>query len=104
MLFIKNSLKIVLAILLLICLFDMPYGYYQFVRLAALIGFAILAFQSNNDKKNTEVIIYIGLAILFQPFFKIALGRSIWNIVDVAVALGLLVSIFINKDNENSKN
>ena len=82
----------------------MPYGYYQFVRLAALVGFALLAFQSNNDKKNTEAIIYLGLAILFQPFFKIALGRTIWNIVDVVVAVGLLVSIFANKDNENSKN
>lgn len=82
----------------------MPYGYYQFVRLAALVGFAVLAYLANSDKKNTEVIIYIGLAILFQPFFKIALGRSIWNIVDVAVAVGLLLSIFINRENENSKN
>jgi hypothetical protein len=82
----------------------MPYGYYQFVRLAALVGFAMLAYLANNDKKNTEVIIYIGLAILFQPFLKIALGRSIWNIVDLAIAVGLLLSIFINKDNENSKN
>ena len=82
----------------------MPYGYYQFVRLSALLGFGVLAFLSNNDKKNTEVIIYIGLAILFQPFLKIALGRSIWNIVDLAIAVGLLLSIFINKDNENSKN
>ena len=100
----KNTVKIVLALLLLICLFDMPYGYYQFVRLAALVGFALLAYLASNDKKNTEVIIFIGLAILFQPFFKIALGRSIWNIVDVAVAIGLLLSIYINKDNENSKN
>jgi hypothetical protein len=100
----KNTVKIVLAILLFICLFDMPYGYYQFVRLAALVGFAVLAFQANNDKKNTEAILYVGLAILFQPFFKIALGRSIWNIVDVIVAIGLLVTLFINKANENSKN
>ena len=100
----KNTVKIALALLLLICLFDMPYGYYQFVRLAALVGFAVLAYLANNDKKNTEVIIYIGLAILFQPFLKIALGRTIWNIVDLALAVGLLLSIFINKDNENSKN
>ena len=26
------------------------------------------------------------LALLFQPFFKLALGRPLWNIVDVAVA------------------
>jgi hypothetical protein len=42
------------------------------------------------------MIIYIGLAILFQPFFKIALGRELWNVVDVVVAIGLIVSIFKN--------
>ena len=40
------------------------------------------------------MIIYGSLALLFQPFFKIALGRVIWNIVDVIVGIGLLVSLF----------
>ena len=40
------------------------------------------------------MIIYGGLALLFQPFFKIALGREIWNIVDVIVVIGLLLSIY----------
>jgi len=30
------------------------------------------------------------LALLFQPFFKISLGRTLWNIVDVIVGIGLL--------------
>ena len=91
----KNLLKISLAVLLLICLVDAPYGFYQFVRFAGLIGFAILAFQANQQGRQTEMIIYGGLALLFQPFFKIALGREIWNIVDVVVGIGLLLSIFI---------
>ena len=88
-------IKIVLAILFFICLADMPYGYYQFVRFAGLIGFAILAYQANQQGRQTEMIIYGGLALLFQPFFKIALGREMWNIVDVAVGIGLLISIFM---------
>jgi hypothetical protein len=73
----------------------MPYGYFQFVRLVGLIGFAILVFQANQQGRQTEMIIYCGLALLFQPFFKIALGRQIWNIVDVIVGIGLLISIFM---------
>ena len=42
-----------------------------------------------------EDIIYAVLAILFQPFFKIALGRDLWNVVDVIVGAGLIVSIVI---------
>ena len=90
-----NTIKISLAILFFLCLLDMPYGFYIFVRFAALIGFAVLARQSLQEGKQTELIIYIVLAILFQPIFKISLGRTIWNIVDVIVGIGLLLSIFI---------
>jgi hypothetical protein len=67
-----------------------------------LIGFAILAYQANQQNKQTEMIVYGALALLFQPLFKIALGREIWNIVDVIVGIGLLISIFLKpKANQN---
>ena len=91
----EKIIKISLAIFLFLCLADMPYGFYQFVRFAGLIGFAVLAYQANQQGRQTEMIIYGGLALLFQPFFKIALGRQMWNIVDVVVGIGLLISIFI---------
>ena len=92
----NKGIKLVLAILFFLCLADMPYGFYQFVRFAGLIGFAILAYQANQQVRQTEMIIYGGLALLFQPFFKVAIGREIWNIVDVVVGIGLLISIFMN--------
>jgi hypothetical protein len=73
----------------------MPYGFYQLVRFVAFIGFGILAYKANQENDNTEMIIYGGLALLFQPIFKIALGREIWNIVDVIVAIGLIASLFM---------
>lgn len=72
----------------------MPYGFYQLVRFAALVGFAILAYMANQNNKQTEMIVYVVLALLFQPFVKIALGRQIWNILDVVVGIALIVSIF----------
>jgi hypothetical protein len=92
---IEKVIKVILALLFFICLAELPYGYYQFVRFTALIGFAVLAFQANQQSRQKEMIIYIGLALLFQPFFKIALGRQMWNIVDVIVGIGLLISIFM---------
>ena len=91
----KTVIKIVLAVLLFFCLADMPYGYYQLVRFAGLVGFVILAYQANQQGRNTEMIVWGALALLFQPFFKIALGREMWNIVDVIVGLGLIISIWI---------
>jgi hypothetical protein len=92
-------IKIVLAILFFLCLLDLPYGFYQFLRLAGLIGFVYLAYQANQNRQPQLVILYVCLAILFQPFIKISLGRTIWNIVDVVVAIGLLLSLRGNKKN-----
>lgn len=75
----------------------MPYGYYQLVRFLALIGFGILAYQANQQGKQTEMMIFGVLALLFQPFFKVALGRELWNVVDVIVGVGLLVSLIVKK-------
>ena len=88
-------IKLTLAVLFFICLLDMPYGYFQIVRFAALIGFAILAYNANEQGYKREVIFYVCLAILFQPLYKIALGRVVWNVVDVIVGIGLIASIFI---------
>ena len=83
-------LTIFISILLFLCLADMPYGYYQFVRFAAAAFFAYAAYEENESGSKELVIVFVVLAILFQPFFKIALGRTLWNIVDVVVGLGLI--------------
>lgn len=98
----EKIIKIELSILLLLCLIDMPYGYYQFVRFIALISFGILAYNASQNERQTEAIIYIVLALLFQPFLKIALGRTIWNIVDVIVAIGLILSLLGFKINDKN--
>lgn len=94
------AIKLVLAILFFICLLDMPYSYYQFVRFLALIGFAILAYKCYERQENTMTIVFVGLAILFQPLFKISLGRELWNIVDVIVGVGLIGTIFMKPKKE----
>lgn len=95
----ESLIKMVLAIMFLVCLANMPYGYYQFARFAGMVGFALLAYVASVRKSHAEVIICIVLGILFQPFIKIALGRAIWNIVDVLVATGLIISIFARPRN-----
>lgn len=87
--------------MLLLCLLQMPYGYYELVRFVSMVVFAIMAYKYYEKKKEVLTIVIGALAILFQPFVKIALGRTIWNIVDVVVAL-LLVGLWL-KDIEDGK-
>ena len=98
-----NIIKIILAILFILCLFDMPYSYYMFVRLIGLTGFIYFAYTS--EKKSFWYYLWIASAILINPIVKIPLGRLLWNIVDVIWAILILASIFIyNKDEENNLN
>lgn len=92
----SNLSKPLIAIALFVCLFDLPYGYYQFVRFISLIVFGILSYEASQKENKIEMIIYGGLALLFQPFLKISLGRELWNIIDLAVGVGLLISFYID--------
>lgn len=78
---IRILIKIVLSVFFIGCLWDWSYGYYQLVRFIGMVGFLWLYFID----KEIKITKYIWLfsAILINPLFKIALGRELWNVVDV---------------------
>jgi len=63
----------------------------------SLVGFAILAYCEYERKNILMAIVYIGLVLLFQPIDNVSLGRQVWNIVDVIVAVGLVITIFLQR-------
>ena len=89
----KPIIKLIIAILLLLCLVDMPYSFYQIVHFAATAAFAYLSYDYFKSKQDVKGVIFALLAVLFQPFFKIGLGRTLWNAVDIIVAIGLFYLI-----------
>ncbi len=97
----SRIIKISLACLFILCLMKMPYGFYQLVRFLAFAGFCFLAYEANENNNKNMTFGFIGLAILFQPFFKIALGREMWNVIDVILAVVLLASVLSKKNKNN---
>lgn len=87
----KTAIKVIMAVLLLVCLAKMPYGYFQFVRLACCAGFIYMAVQEFKAGKRITGVLSVAGAILFNPIFKIYLGWSRWNIVDVIIGTLLLL-------------
>lgn len=67
-----------------------------------MMGFAYFAYSNNQKGKTAMAFLYGGLALLFQPFFKISLGRDIWNVIDVIVGVGLLVFVIQSLNKEKS--
>ncbi len=92
----ETLVLIALAVLLAVCLFDMPYGYYELVRFISMVTFIWMAFSCYRKHRENLTFVFGALAVLFQPFLKISLGRGIWNIVDVIVAI-FLILLSINK-------
>ena len=68
-----------------------------------MIAFAVMAYQYFEKKKEGLVIVFAALAILFQPLYEIALGRTMWNVVDVVVAMGLVILWYKEQQIDKSK-
>lgn len=49
------------------------------------------------EQKEGMAIFFGAVAILFQPIIKISLGRTLWNVVDVAMAIILSIIWYKNK-------
>ena len=92
-------LYLLLSALLLLCLAPMPYGYYQLVRFISMVLFALFAYNYWMKDIKPLAITIGALALLFQPFIKIALGRAMWNVTDVVVALGL-IGLYLYENNK----
>lgn len=91
-----------LAAMMLLCLAPVPYGYFQLVRFVAMIVFGLMAYRYYQNQKMVATWVFGALALLFQPIYKIALGRVVWNVVDVIVAL-LLIALFVMEWRKSNK-
>jgi len=98
----EKGVTILIAILLFLCILDMPYGYYELVRFLSFIGFSYLAKINHSKGNDFHTYLFAALALLFQPFMKIALGRLLWNIIDIVVGVYLLLTLN-NKNNQELK-
>jgi hypothetical protein len=91
-----NITKLIIAGLLIGCLFKMPYGYYQFMRIAVCGLFIWLAYT---EYKNGVIIMAVlsGLsAILFNPIAKVYFHKKDWQSIDKGFVVVLMLWIIID--------
>jgi hypothetical protein len=93
----EKLIRIALAALLIIFLFHIPWGWFRLFRYFSLVGFSILAYYAYERKNVPLVILYLILAMIFQPFWLLPMGPLPWHALDVAVAAGLVASVFIGR-------
>ena len=81
----KKLLYTLAAVICIIAVFPLPYGYYTFLRISVSIIGCIAAFDLVN-KGNPLWVIFAGVVVLFNPIIPIHLSRDIWFFIDLIVA------------------
>ena len=91
----NSTYKIISAILLLLGILSLPYGYYQLLRILITISAGLCTFESFNKNNQPMMYLFLLITILFNPLLPIHLDKSIWIIIDLITALFFLISIKI---------
>ena len=110
-LFLKNIPKdnynllnyIVILFLALAVFFDPEYGFYTFLRILVTTFCCWTIYKiCIREKESKLLLLFGGIAILFNPIVKIVLEYNVWQIIDI-ITFGILIwwSIFYNKKFNN---
>jgi hypothetical protein len=76
---------------LAIALLDMPYGYYALLRVLVCGVCVYLATNEAQSERAEWAWILGGCAVLYNPIWKVPLGRELWSIDNVATIIMLAV-------------
>lgn len=79
---------------LAVALFDMPYGYYVLLRILICGACIYLANVDAQMGRSRWAWLLGGLAVLYNPIFKIHLGREIWWITNLATIWFLAIHMW----------
>ena len=94
---------IIAAVMLLIGIFPLPYGYFQLLRWI-ICGIAIfLVYIAYKYKKVWVTVIFGVIAILFNPIFTIHFEKNVWQWIDALCAAVFIMSIFLLREPISSK-
>lgn len=89
-----GGIKFILIILLILCLYDEPYWYYMLARLIATGAFGLIAYYEHERGRNLYTLIFAVAVVVFQPLFKIPLGRAWWIVADIVMIVVLARSLY----------
>jgi hypothetical protein len=94
---------IIAAVMLLIAIAPLPYGYYQLLRWI-ICGIAVfLIYIAYSYKKAWVAVIFCIIAILFNPIFTIHFDKNIWQWIDCICGVVFIASVFFLRKPINSE-
>ena len=85
------------ALLLLIAIWRLPYGYYTFTRIVTCGASVLIAVAGMQERAvvQTWTILLLAIAVLFNPFIPIHLNRAVWFYLDLGAATAFLAHLVL---------
>jgi len=86
-------IRVIAGLMLLFAVGDLPYSYYQLLRVAVCGASLFLVWYFIKLKIDWLGWIFIIPAILFNPIFPIYMDKSTWQILDLVIGVLFLASL-----------
>lgn len=86
------------AVMLLVAVASLPYGYFQFLRWATCAVAIYVAVMSYRWNRKWATWVFGAVAILFNPILPVYLTKEIWRPIDLSCAAIFLLSIALLRE------
>lgn len=96
----QHWLTVFAIVFVLGALGSLPYVYYQIMNWIVAGAALLIAWRARQSRREVIAWIFLGVAVTFNPLAPLYLRQDIWRILDIAVALLFVSSIFLLKIRE----
>lgn len=91
---------LVICALLGLAILKLPYGYYQFLRIAVTVWgigciYGVTHQEQENKSAGTVLLLTGGITILYNPLIPIHLTREIWFYLNLLSIPGVLICTYL---------
>lgn len=89
------QLQAAIILFLALALLPLPYGYYILLRIACCSAFVYLGIRALDYSRNKFAYILFGVAVIYNPVFRIHLNRDIWSAINIATIIIAFISMAV---------
>jgi hypothetical protein len=83
----------IIAVLLMATTHKLPYDFFIFLRWFVLTASLFLSYFSYKDKQYGFIVLFLTIAILFNPFAKFVFHKSAWHQIDIIIAIVMMLTV-----------
>lgn len=95
----KRVSALVAGVICAVAVLNMPYGFYMLVRCVATAASVYLLFSARENLRDWQVPALILVALVFNPIWKVHLGKELWRLTDgVSAVLFFWVFVTLKSD------